>query len=149
MVEGSDMSYPRVDLASIIPPGRQTEVAWRAIKEGVQEIFWPDIDGNKTAAIVVLPHRLQSNFVCKICFKTAVIKEYTVDAIHGHIAITRRCECGGEMHRQHIGPDQDVPVEIEGPKSSVPIIVEEVQALDEYFEIEEPEGPLVDDEEDQ
>ena len=130
----TDGQYPRVELVDVEPPGKQTEIAWLAIKEGLRELFQPDINGEP--AIVVLPHRIQAIFVCRGgCMKSAVVKYYTADAIRGHIAYTRRCECGKEMYRRFLGADKDVPIEVESTKSKP-------EGLEAYFEVSES---LVDD----
>jgi hypothetical protein len=112
MASRSNIDYPRIDLIDIEPPGKQTEITWRAIKEGLREIFWPDINGEP--AIVVLPHRIQPKYVCTKCMKSVSITIFTADAIRGHIALTRRCECGTMMYRRFLGAEKDVPVEIDG-----------------------------------
>jgi hypothetical protein len=99
-------------LIDIEPPGKQTEVTWKAIKEGLRELFWPDINGQP--AIVVLPHRIQAKFVCNKCLKTITITIYTADAIRGNITLTRKCECGADMYRRFLGAEREVPVEVEG-----------------------------------
>lgn len=124
--------YPRVDLIEIEPPGRQTEITWNAIKEGLREIFWSDIDGDGTPAIVILPDRVQATFVCRECTKSVVVKYYTADAIRGHITITRRCECGSDMYRRFLGADKDVPVEMD-IKANIP------EGLEIYFDEDEEE----------
>lgn len=126
MAKGSDVDYPRIDLIDIEPPGKQTEVTWQAIKEGLRELFWPDINGEP--AIVVLPHRIQGKFVCNKCLKSVTITIYTADAIRGHISLTRRCECGGEMYRRFLGAERDVPVEMEGGHVKVK------STLEDFFE---------------
>jgi hypothetical protein len=132
----SNGEYQRVELIKVEPPGRQTEITWLAIKEGLRELFVPDVDGYGTPAIVLLPHRIQAIFVCRACMKSAVVKFYTADAIRGHITFTRRCECGGEMYRRFLGADKDVPIEMDsGPAKS--------KTLEDYFE---PSDSLVDEE---
>ena len=127
--------YPRVELVNVEPPGRQTEITWLAIKEGLRELFVPDVDGHGTPAIVVLPHRIQAIFVCRSgCMKSAVVKYYTADPLRGHIAYTRRCECGGEMYRRFLGADKDVPIEMDSGPSKP-------EGLEAYFE---PSETLVD-----
>ncbi len=138
MASGSS-PYARVDLGDITPPGRQTDITWRAIREGVREIFYSDIDGNGTPAIVVLPHRVQATFVCRECMKSAVVKIYTEDAIRGHIALTRRCECGKSMYRRFLGPERDVPVEMDSE-------TKRARGLEKFFDVVETDedeiGPL-------
>lgn len=123
--------YPRVGLVEVKPPGRQTEITWRAIKEGLRELFVSDVDGQGTPVIVVLPHRIQAIFVCRGgCMKSAVVKYYTADAIRGHITYTRRCECGNEMYRRFLGADKDVPIEMDSGPSKP-------EGLEAYFEVYE------------
>lgn len=113
MAPRSSLDYPRIDLIDIVPPGKQTDVARLAIKEGLREIFWPDVGGEPS--IVVLPHRLQATFVCnKKCMKAVTVTIFTADAIRGNIALTRRCECGAVMHRRFLGAEKEVPVEVDG-----------------------------------
>lgn len=68
--------------------------------------------------------------------KSAVVKYFTADAIRGHIAYSRRCECGKEMYRRFLGADKDVPIEVDS-KQSKP------EGLEAYFE---PSKTLVDEE---
>ena len=105
-------SYPRIDLEDIIPPGRQTNIAWRAMREGLREIFISDYDGEGTPGIVILPHRLQATYVCDKCMKSIVVTFFTEDAIRGHVAISRKCECWGNMKRRNISAEREVPVEM-------------------------------------
>jgi len=129
MVERSDINYPRIDLIDIEPPGKQTEITWKAIKEGLQEIFWPDINGSP--AIVVLPHRIQGKYICNKCLKSVTITIYSADALRGHIALTRHCECNGVMHRRFLGAERDVAVEIDGGS------IEEKSSLEDFLTFEE------------
>lgn len=115
MVKGSNIVYPRIDLIDIEPPGKQTEITWKAIREGLREIFWPDINGEPV--IVVLPHRIQGKYICNKCMKAVTITIFTADAIRGNVALTRQCECYGEMYRRFLGAEKEVPVEIEGDQT--------------------------------
>jgi hypothetical protein len=129
--------YPRVELVEVEPPGRQTEITWLAIKEGLRELFVSNVDGQGTPAIVVLPHRIQAIFVCRGgCMKSAVVKYYTADAVRGHIAYTRRCECGNEMYRRFLGADKDVPIEVD----SSPAKPEGLEAFFEVYESSVDDG---------
>ena len=133
MVEGtgpanSGHNVPRVRLVDIEPPGKQTDITWMAIKEGVREIFIPDIDDRGTPAIVVLPHRIQATFVCRKCLSSATAKFYTADVIRGHIAITKKCGCHGNMYRKFLGAERDVPVEVDGSSMKKP------RGLEMFFE---------------
>lgn len=123
--------YPRVELVTVEPPGRQTEVTWRAIKEGLREIFISDVDGKGTPAIVILPHRIQATFVCRGCMKSVTSKYYTADAVRGHITYIRRCECRGEMYRRFLGAERDVPIEMDSGSSKP-------KGLEAFFESSDP-----------
>ena len=130
MAERSNIDYPRIDLIDIQPPGKQTEITWKAIKEGLQEMFWPDINGSP--AIVVLPHRIQGKYVCNKCLKSVTITVYTADAIRGHIALTRHCECrGGTMYRRFLGAEIDVAIEVEGGR------IDKRGSLEEFLDDED------------
>ncbi|MBD3405092.1 MAG: hypothetical protein GF411_03020 [Candidatus Lokiarchaeota archaeon] len=150
MAEGNDIDYPRIDLIDVQPPGKQTEVSWKAIQEGLREIFWPDINGRP--AIVVLPHRLQARYICNKCMKSVTITFYTVDAIRGRITRVRHCECKyGEMHRRFIGAEQDIAVELDGSLDKDDIYDEDDtfrdSLLDEFDDMEEMEE--IEDQEDE
>jgi len=127
----------RIDLGIIEPPWRQTDIAWLAIKEGLQEIYSSDYNGRGDNAIVVIPHRIQATFVC-MCGTSIVVKYFSRDALRGHIANTRKCSCGKDMKRKFIGAERDVPLEERvKPKSRVIQLVGYVQRkLDEMFDDE-------------
>lgn len=133
MAEGSELDIERVNLGDIEPPGLQTRIAWRAVKEGLQEIFISNVDNKGTSAVVVIPHRMQATFVCQKCMKSAIVKYYAADVLRGYIAPTRRCECGGIMNRRFLGAERDVPVEMD-KKSSKPVGLEEYVNEDELVD---------------
>ena len=107
------IEYPRVNLEDIRVPSRQSRIVGKAIKEGVSEIFIDDIDGNHTPALVVLPDRLQANFICTQCMKSVVVKYFRNDIVRGNITQNRMCECGGVMYRKYIGIERNVPLEMD------------------------------------
>jgi len=111
--------YNTINLSDIEIPGIQDQIVNTALREGKTRIFWPNYNGGPV--YVILPHRLQANFVCNKCMKSVVVKYFTADVIRGYIARTRKCECGGTMTRRFIGCERDVPVEM----NSTPIGIEE------------------------
>lgn len=137
MVKQRDIK--RVDLGDIEPPWRQTDIAWLAIKEGLQEIYTSDYDGFGNNAIVIIPHRIQATFVCGRggCDKSIVIKYFSRDALRGHIAMTRRCSCGNDMKRKFIGAERDVPLEERIVPETKSIIKSPQTTIDEMFGNEE------------
>lgn len=135
MAPRSSIDYPRIDLIDIEPPGKQTDITWKAIKEGLRELFWPDIGGEPVT--VILPHRIQAKYVCTKCLKAVTITVYTADAIRGHIALTRKCECYGDMHRRFLGAERDVPVEVDGSQAKAKSSLEDFLIDDDESIVDE------------
>lgn len=146
MAEWGDIK--RVDLGDIEPPWRQTDIAWLAIKEGLQEIYSSNYDGLENNAIVVIPHRIQATFVCT-CGTSMVVKFYSNDALKGHIAMNRRCSCGKEMKRKFIGAERDVPIEekiVPKPKPKKGEVIQTQTTLYDDFDEDEEISEFDDDE---